>query len=81
MKYSLQVKFCDSHSILLINHAGLMKRLYCPFRVLCKGSIGDFKLNVTLWVEQVTATEKDELIYWILGKPYKHTDFEIKASF
>lgn len=81
MKYSLQVKYCDSHSILLVNKAGLMKRLYCPFRVASKGTLKDFKLNATLWVEQVTSTEKDELIYLILGKPYLHTDFEIKASF
>jgi hypothetical protein len=74
-------KYCDANSILLVNQAGTMRKLYCPFRVRYIGVKRDFQTGMFLWVEQVAASEKDELIYLILGKPYSHTDFEIKASF
>jgi hypothetical protein len=74
-------KYCDANSILLVNQTGTMHRLYCPFRVKYVGVQRDFRANVFLWVEEVASSEKDELIYFILGKPYQHTRFELKASF
>jgi hypothetical protein len=74
-------KYCDANSILLVNHTGTIRKLYCPFRVRYIGIQRHYKAGVYLWVEQVAATEKDELIYLILGKPHPYSDFEIKASF
>ncbi|HYH16496.1 MAG TPA: hypothetical protein VD794_14805 [Flavisolibacter sp.] len=74
-------KYCDSNSILLINSSGLLRRLYCPFRVKSKASLESFKPRTILWVDEVAANSKDELIYYVLGKPYKHLHFELHAIF
>jgi hypothetical protein len=74
-------KYCDSGSILLVNHIGLLRKLFCPFRVKTIVPIGTFKPNMYLWVDEVASNSRDELIYWILGKPYLYFQFEIKASF
>jgi hypothetical protein len=74
-------KHCDSGSVLLINEAGALKRLYCPFRVECVVDTGTFKRQMWLWVEKVASNSKDELIYWILGKPYLYSHFLIHISF
>jgi hypothetical protein len=74
-------KYCDSGSILLVNQSGLLRKLYCPFRVKSVVAIGGFKPNVHLWVDEVATNSKDELFYMILGKPFLYTHFEIKANF
>jgi hypothetical protein len=74
-------KYCDSGSILIVNQNGLLRKLYCPFRVKSIVATGCFKPNMHLWVEEVAASSKDELIYWIMGRPYLYNYFEIKASF
>lgn len=74
-------KYCDAQSIFLVNCTGAMRKLYCPFKVKSLEIINEFKRDTVLWVEQVASSGNDDLIYWILGKPYLHTYFEIKASF
>jgi hypothetical protein len=74
-------KYCDSQSILLVNSDGKLRKLYCPFQVKFCGNSNDFNPSVVLWVEQVGTTTNDNLIYWILGKPFEHTCFEIMAIF
>jgi hypothetical protein len=81
MEKLLIPKYCDANSILLVNGTGHLRKLYCPFRIRCISNAGTFKQGMYLWVDEVATTPKDELIYWILGKPYLYTHFEIKALF
>lgn len=81
MKKSYQAKYCDESSILLVNPAGQLRRLYCPFRVRCITQESGFKEGVWLWVEQVSVSSKDELLYLVLGAFHTHSHFEVKASF
>ncbi|MBZ5857766.1 hypothetical protein [Flavihumibacter profundi] len=81
MQYILIPKYCDANSILVINNAGILRKLYCPFRVKCTTDTTDFKKGMWVWVEEVAATPTDELLYWVVGRPFPHTLFEIKLSF
>ena len=81
MKQIYIPRYCDSNSILLINQTGVLKKLYCPFRVKSKTIVGQFKIDMWLWVEEVASTKEDELIYIILGHHYHHSLFTILATF
>lgn len=70
------VKYCDHNSILLINPVGILKKVYCPFRVRCINPVGDFTPDMWLWVEEV-AEGNGALIYTILGRSYPHHQFVI----
>ena len=74
-------RYCDSNSILLVNQIGVLKRLYCPFRVKSIVAIGIIKPEMWLWVEQVAASTEDQLVYIILGEQYSHNLFIILATF
>lgn len=74
-------QYCDANSILLINGTGVIRKLYCPFRVKFIGTSNDFKSGVFLWVDEVATNHKDELVYWIMTKPYLYSSFEIIATF
>lgn len=74
-------KYSDANSILLVNKAGSMRKLYCPFQVRVVTEANKFQIGLVLWVEQVASNERDELIYWILGNPFTYSYFEIIASF
>lgn len=74
-------KYCDDQSILLVNQAGILKRLYCPFIVQCRNDVGIIKSGTRLWVDEVMTNKQDELIYLILGAPYLYSFFIIRASF
>jgi len=81
MKSYYVPKYCDSNSILLVNSKGFLRKLFCPFRVKCLKSSQNIKAGTMMWVDEVANNSRDELVYWILGKPYLYTDFEIKAVF
>jgi len=81
MQQLILPKYCDPHSILLINPAGALKKLHCPFRVKCSSVVGQFKLGMHLWVDEVACTTTDDLVYWIMGRPYPYGQFVIEISF
>lgn len=74
-------RYCDARSILLVNSSGILRRLFCPFKILCKTATGNFQPGMSLWVEEVATNSQDELLYLIYDKPYPHHCFEIKATF
>ena len=81
MDNRLIAKFCNSDCILLVNSQGLLKKLYCPFRVKVIEPISMFKVGTCVWVEEVGTTSRDELIYVIYSVPYRHIHFQVLLSF
>lgn len=75
----LVTKFCDNWSILVINTDGKLKQVHVPFRVA--SIIGTDPKRQVFIVEEVLATDKDELVYIINGKPYYHHHFYIDIHF
>jgi hypothetical protein len=78
-KYSVQ--YCDKTSILIINSRGIIRLLHTPFKVQCCQDVGRFKTGSIVYVEEVSAGEKDELIYLIGEGAYFHKHFRIIANF
>jgi hypothetical protein len=78
-KYSVQ--YCDKSSILIINSKGLIRHLHTPFKVQCSQDVGRFKTGSFVYVDEVSAGEKDELIYFIGEGAYYHKHFKIVANF
>jgi hypothetical protein len=62
-------KYCDAHSILLVRPTGALRKLYCPFGVVCMQDIGELKEGMHLWVAEVCCTRRDELLYSIFDNP------------
>lgn len=71
----------DPYSILVINQQGYLRKLYCPFRVLCIESIDSIPRNTYCYVEMVAEDTKELILYHINGKriPFRH--FHIYIAF
>jgi hypothetical protein len=81
MGKTYQPRYCDAFSIVIVSHSGQINRLYCPFRVKHLGLLPDYKTGASLWVDEVSSTDKDELIYVILGTQYLYSHFALEARF
>lgn len=71
----------DIYSIILVNKAGRVKRLYTPFRVVCIKPVVGIKVSTHVYVEAVLGTVHGRIYYVILGQPYQHTCFHIIMHF
>jgi hypothetical protein len=68
-------KYCDAFSLLLISPTGNLRKLYCPFRVICIISVRGLKPGIHLWVAEVLSNHKGELVYIIFDKQYNYKYF------
>ncbi len=75
------VAYCDNSSILIVNTLGRMRRLYTPFRVVCREDYMGLRKGTSLYVDEVSSTPKDELMYITSIGVYAHSYFSIVASF
>ena len=75
------MKFCDKNCILIINSRGVIRQLHTPFKVKCVEDVGRYKTGSIVYVEEVDAGDKDELIYHIGEGAYYHRNFRITANF
>ena len=73
--------FLDPYSIVVINQKGLLRKLYCPFRVLCIEPIDDITQNTWCYVTKVDTNKKDLIIYSINGKQVPFCHFQIYIMF
>lgn len=73
----ISIHFVSSHSVLLVNAKGRLKKLYTPFRVICTEPHGALTVGTRLYVDEVYATNKDELVYIINGQSYLHKNISI----
>ena len=77
----IKLQYCDPTCVLIINPTGRIRKLYTPFRVVCIKSSGSIRVKTSVYVDEVGATDKDELIYIISGSAHYHSCFRIEAKF
>ena len=77
----IHLQHCDPFSILIVNRTGRLRRLYTPFKVVSLVDIGNIKANMGIYIDEVAATEKDDLVFIIAGIAYNHYHFRILAIF
>lgn len=65
-----------TNSLLVIGKSGL-KRVYCPFRVICREPVLYHFPGDVLFVAQVKLTTDLMLAYQIDGLHYRHIYFEV----
>jgi hypothetical protein len=75
------VSYCDHTSILIVNTMGRIRRLYTPFRVVCKEDYLTLRKGTSIYVDEVATTQEDELLYITSIGVYTHSHFSIVASF
>lgn len=75
------VQYCDPHSILVINTKGRLRRVFCPFRVLCIQAVEAIPAGSWVMVEEVQKVIHDELIFIVCGEPYSYKHFHIIIHF
>jgi len=63
-------KFVDSRSVLYINKDGLLRRIYCPFKVIVIVKVFTFEQGEIVLVEAVKVAITLEDVYIISGKAY-----------
>jgi hypothetical protein len=72
-------KIVSPTSILVVDQFKKVKRLHCPFRVICKVDAPPLQKGNEYAVEAVKMTLKLEEVFIINGRAYYFWYFEIKA--
>jgi hypothetical protein len=79
-EYILELfKIVSTNSILVVNYKGKVKRLYCPFLVICKVDVPPLQKGNEYAVDAVKMTLKLEEVFIIEGRAYFFWYFEIKG--
>jgi hypothetical protein len=79
-EYILELfKIVSTNSILVVNYKGKVKRLYCPFIVICKVNVPPLQKGSQYSVDAVKMTLKLEEVFIIEGRAYFFWYFEIKG--
>ena len=73
--------YVDNRSIIVINQQGHLRKLYCPFRVLCIDSINTISVNTWCYVERVEMSSDTHIIYQIGDVLYPFHHFHIYIKF
>lgn len=81
MEQDYTVSYCSHNSILIVNSLGRMRRLYTPFRVTCREDYLGLRKGMSIYVDEVGATDQDELLFITNAGIYAHSRFTIVASF
>ena len=71
----------DPNSILVMNIEGKIRRLYCPFRVVCMSALEGIPANTWVYVGLVTSSKTYSIIYHINGNAYPYYHFRIYIKF
>ncbi|MCF8293998.1 MAG: hypothetical protein K9I70_09320 [Chitinophagaceae bacterium] len=73
------IKYIDHKSILVVNPAGQLRKVFVPFRVYVRGT--ELTQKQVYMVEEILTTERDEIVYVINSKPYYHHHFKLDILF
>lgn len=77
-KYIRQLfKYVESNSILVIDKAGNLRRIYCPFRVEVLQDMPPLKKGDIVYVEAVKMTIEIKEVYLIHGRAYYSVAFKV----
>lgn len=75
------VSYCDHTSILIVNTMGRIRRLYTPFRVTCREDYMGLRKGTSIYVDEVSTSPQDDLLYITSLGVFAHSHFTIVASF
>jgi hypothetical protein len=68
----------DPFSLLVVNKKGMLKRIVCPFIVMCHTNHNDLVHSGYYKVEMVSSdSTNNDINYYINGLDYSHSFFEI----
>ncbi|BAV06177.1 hypothetical protein FLA_2193 [Filimonas lacunae] len=67
--------------MLVINPAGVIRKLYTPFRVTCIIPVADIPLHAWVYVDEVWCNVQDELYFIIFGQIHHYRHFKIAVCF
>jgi hypothetical protein len=81
MEQDYTVSYCSHNSILIVNSLGRIRQLYTPFRVTCRVDYLGLRKGMSIYVDEVGATDQDELLFITNSGIYAHSYFTIVASF
>lgn len=71
----------NPYEILVLTPKGELRRLGCPFRVLCIQAIEELEHNSFCYVQKVEQVLYNSIYYRIGERYYPHTYFRIYVSF
>ena len=70
----------DPFSLLLVNKSGELKRIRCPFRVMCIQTYSTIYQDKIYVVEMVKTYSGSDIVFIVDGKDYSHSLFSILLS-
>ena len=73
--------FVDDQSLIVINQNGHLRKIYCPFKVLCVESVNNIAHHSWCYVESIQTDVDTEIMYCILGRVYSYSNFHIYINF
>lgn len=79
-KYIIELfKIVGTNSVLVVMPAGKVRRLYCPFWVICKVDVPPLQKGLEYAVEAVKMTLQKQDVFIIEGKAFFVWYFTIKS--
>lgn len=71
------LKFSNPKELYIVTWNNLLKRLFCPFRVVVLEDVGDLKKGKTYEVDGVMVTMELKTVYLIKGSYFYYYHFDI----
>lgn len=71
------LKYSNSRELYVVTWNNLLKKLFCPFKVVVIHDIGELKKGKAVMVEEVKITMELKTVYLIKNKYYYHNHFNI----
>lgn len=80
MKSTYDLQYLDPFSLLVVGQNGTLRRVYCPFYVICRFTESGFLQDQRVSVEMVRTITDSIIGYVIRGQVYPHDLFIISFS-
>lgn len=77
MNYYEINRYCSPKSLLVVDQAGKLIRIYCPFSVQCTSSVGTVREFGVYSVSSVLMTGTGTIVFVIHNVSYYHHHFRI----
>lgn len=71
------LKYSSPDTLYIVTWNNLLKKLFCPFKVVVKHQIGEFEKGEVVWVESVKVTVELKTVFMVKGRAYYYDHFEI----
>jgi len=71
------LKYSNPKELYIVTWNNLIKKLFCPFKVLVLERIGGLRKGQVVWVDGIKVTIELKTVYIIKGQFYYHYHFDI----